>query len=69
MLVSEFRSQLDLQLADDDGGDEVAPEMKDNVSFCKNVSLVMSGSYSLEREIAITLKKSIPHDFQNWSRR
>jgi len=69
MLVGEFRSQLDLQLAGGDGDSEVAPEMKDNVSFCKNVSLVMNGSYSFEREIAITLKKSIPQDFQNWSRR
>jgi len=48
---------------------EVAPEMKDNVSFCKNVSLVMNGSYSFEREIAITLKKSMPRDFQKWLRR
>jgi len=58
-----------LQLAGGDGDSEVAPEMKDNVSFCKNVSLVMNGSYSFEREIAITLKKSMPRDFQKWLRR
>jgi hypothetical protein len=45
MLVSEFRSQLDLQLADEDDGIEVAPERKDNASFCKTVSLVMNASY------------------------
>jgi len=68
-LVSEFRSQLDPQLPDDDGGTEVAPERKDNALFCRNVSLVMSASYSFERENAITLKKSIPQDFQNCHQR
>jgi hypothetical protein len=42
--LSEFRSQLDLQLADDHGGIEVAPERKDNASFCKIVFLVMNAS-------------------------
>ena len=44
ILVSEFRSQRDLQLADDDGGIEVAPESKDNASFCRNDSLLMNAS-------------------------
>ena len=68
MLVSEFRSQFALRYADDDGGIEVAPERKDNPSFCKNVSLLMNASYSPERETATTLKKSIAQDFQNWLR-
>jgi hypothetical protein len=69
MLVGEFRSHLDLQLTGDDVGIEVGPERKDNASFCKIVLLVMNASYSLEREIAITLKKSIPRYFQNWPQR
>lgn len=44
MRVSEFRSPLDLQLADDDGGNEAAFARKDNAQFCRNVSLVMKAS-------------------------
>jgi hypothetical protein len=44
MHVSEFRSQLDLQSADDDGGNEAAFARKDNARFCRNGSLVMKAS-------------------------
>jgi hypothetical protein len=40
MRVSEFRSQLDLQLADDVVGNEAAFARKDNARFCRNGSLV-----------------------------
>lgn len=51
MPANEFRSQRDLQLADDTGGNEAEFARKGNAPFCKNYSLVMNVSYSLGQRL------------------
>jgi|SRR4029079_11322319 hypothetical protein len=51
MRVSEFRSQLDLQLADDDGDNEAEFARMDNARFCRNYLLVMNASYSFRKRL------------------